>query len=267
MSNIITIHGVRGFIGKDNIAYLNMEDVARGLGFTEIKDNKEYVKWTRVRKYLGDIGFDTSVEKLYQFIPENAFYRLAMKGENETAVKFQKKVADEILPAIRKTGGYVANGNLFVETLFPFADETTKEMMKNTFAQIQAQNEIIAKQKKELEYKENVIIGLVDEVTLAEKRQVLNRVVRYKNANYQERWRELYRQFEMKYHMDLTARFERYNSDHKPKLQNKLDYIDKVMGKIPELYEIACKLYAGDIKELVKEIYELREKEYERGVF
>lgn len=37
--------------------------------------------------------------------------------------------------------------------------------------------------KNEVEYKENVIIGLTDEITLADKRQILNRVVRYKNAN------------------------------------------------------------------------------------
>ena len=38
--------------------------------------------------------------------------------------------------------------------------------------------------KEEVSYKENVIVGLVDDITLAEKRQILNRVVRYKNANY-----------------------------------------------------------------------------------
>ena len=41
------------------------------------------------------------------FIPENVFYRLAMKASNEAAKKFQAKVADEILPAIRKTGVYM----------------------------------------------------------------------------------------------------------------------------------------------------------------
>lgn len=41
-----------------------------------------------------------------EFIPENIFYRLAMKAKNETAEKFQAKVADEIIPTIRRTGGY-----------------------------------------------------------------------------------------------------------------------------------------------------------------
>ena len=40
------------------------------------------------------------------YIPENIFYRLCMKAKNEVAEAFQAKVADEIIPSIRKTGGY-----------------------------------------------------------------------------------------------------------------------------------------------------------------
>lgn len=40
------------------------------------------------------------------FIPENIFYRLAMKAKNEVAESFQAKVADEIIPSIRKHGMY-----------------------------------------------------------------------------------------------------------------------------------------------------------------
>ena len=49
----------------------------------------------------------TIQEQLPEYIPENIFYRLAMKAKNETAETFQAKVADEILPAIRKHGAYM----------------------------------------------------------------------------------------------------------------------------------------------------------------
>lgn len=110
--------------------------------------------------------------------------------------------------------------------------------------------------KEEIEYKENVIIGLVDDISLAEKRQILNRVVRYNHANYQERWALLYREFENKYHIDLQKRLDNYNRDNKPKCKNKLDYIDRIMSKIPELYEIATKLFENDIKALIDEMYQ-----------
>lgn len=95
---------------QDGTAYLRLEDVARGLGFTEVAaSGNTCIKWTRVRKYLDDLGVDTCVDgHLPDFIPENIFYRLAMKAKNETAEKFQALVADEIIPSIRKTGGYIA---------------------------------------------------------------------------------------------------------------------------------------------------------------
>lgn len=104
---IMNISGVSCY-EKDGTAYLNLEAVARGLGFTRMKNDTEYVMWDRVDRYLTEIGFHTSAERP-DFIPENIFYRLAMKAKNETAEKFQALVADEIIPSIRKTGGYLGD--------------------------------------------------------------------------------------------------------------------------------------------------------------
>lgn len=105
MNQLITIQGVRGFIDEKGTARLNLEDVARGLGFTDNSKGSEYVRWNTVRAYLQSFGFSQEVAK-DTCIPENIFYRLAMKAKNEAAEVFQSKVADEILPAIRKTGTY-----------------------------------------------------------------------------------------------------------------------------------------------------------------
>jgi hypothetical protein len=200
-------------------------------------------------------------------IPEGDIYRLAAKSELPGADEFESWIFDSVLPTIRKTGGYVNNEDMFIDTYLPYIDEQSKMIFKNTLQVVRKQNEIIAVQKstidtqdKEIEHKEEVIVGLVDEITLAEKRQILNRVVRFKGANFQERWRELYKQFEMKYHIEsLSKKLEKYNSSHKPKMKSKVDYIDKVMNKIPELYEIACKLYENDVKELANNLYSLNE--------
>lgn len=102
---IINIDGVECY-EKDGTAYLKLETVARGLGFTTVATSgNEVVRWNRVNQYLKDIGFPNKLGK-DDFIPENVFYRLAMKAKNEVAEKFQAKVADEIIPSIRKTGGY-----------------------------------------------------------------------------------------------------------------------------------------------------------------
>ena len=110
MNNLQIISGVKCY-EENGTAYLRLEDVARGLGFTTTQNIQgiEYtnIRWKRVDEYLEELGFATC-RKRPDYIPENIFYRLAMKAKNETAEKFQALVADEIIPSIRRTGGYIA---------------------------------------------------------------------------------------------------------------------------------------------------------------
>lgn len=111
MNEIVVIQNVRGYCDEFGTAWLNVEDVARGLGFTQIAaSGNEVVRWERVNGYLRGFKFiPTGGDdvKAGDYIPENVFYRLAMKANNAVAETFQAKIADEILPAIRKTGIYV----------------------------------------------------------------------------------------------------------------------------------------------------------------
>ena len=110
---IANVQGVRCYIDEHNTAWLNVEDVARGLGFTQTqnKGGKTYtsIRWERINGYLAEFGFPPIVgeDATTSYLPENIFYRLAMKASNQTAQAFQKKVADEILPSIRQNGLYI----------------------------------------------------------------------------------------------------------------------------------------------------------------
>lgn len=85
---------------------MKLETVARGLGFTRIADSgNEVIRWERVEGYLRDLGVPTCGHD--DFIPESVFYRLAMKAKNEAAEAFQAKIADEVIPSIRKHGAYM----------------------------------------------------------------------------------------------------------------------------------------------------------------
>ena len=108
MREVITIGNVSGYVAKDGTAWLNAEDVARGWGFTTVATSgNDVVRWARVNEYLKGFGFSSQVGK-GDFLPENMVYRLGFKANNERAQAFQAKLADEILPAIRKTGSYTA---------------------------------------------------------------------------------------------------------------------------------------------------------------
>ena len=92
---------------QDGTLYFNLEQCARGLGFVDTsKGDKAYVRWNVVSEYLTDFGFSQEVAKNILFIPENIFYRLAMKAKNETAERFQAWIADKVVPSIRKNGSY-----------------------------------------------------------------------------------------------------------------------------------------------------------------
>ena len=186
------------------------------------------------------------------FITESGLYAVIVRSDKPNAKKFRKWVTSEVLPTIRKTGGYVNNDELFISTQLPYADENTKLIFSQTLKTVREQNETIKRQKKEIIHKEDVIIGLVDDIDLATKRQRITQIVRFgADGKYQERYSLLYGEFERKYHCNLKSRME--GCTIKPKVRNKMDYIDREMGMIPQLYEIACKLFENDVEKLKSE--------------
>lgn len=144
MNEIMTIGGVSCY-EKDGTAYLSLEAVARGLGFiqTQNKGGTEYtsIRWETVNRYLSDLGFPNKLGK-EDYIPENIFYRLAMKAKNETAERFQALVADEIIPSIRKHGAYMTPETLQAailnpDTMIQLCQQLKAEQDKNKVLQIQ----------------------------------------------------------------------------------------------------------------------------------
>lgn len=142
---IMNILGVECY-EKDGTAYLKLETVARGLGFTQEKSGVEYVKWERVESYLAELGFPHKWGK-GDFIPENIFYRLAMKAKNEVAEAFQAKIADEVIPSIRRTGGYISGQEeMSAEELMARALTVAQKVLADREARLSAltvQNQIM----------------------------------------------------------------------------------------------------------------------------
>ena len=148
---ILNVDGIECY-EKDGTAYLKLETVARGLGFTFIaKSGNEVVRWNTVYGYLKDLGVATSCNGAsYQddcpdFIPENVFYRLAMKAKNEAAEKFQAKVADEIIPSIRKHGGYIAGQESMTD------DQLLAKALLVAQSKIAERDQIIVQKKERIE--------------------------------------------------------------------------------------------------------------------
>ncbi|HDR4862262.1 TPA: phage antirepressor KilAC domain-containing protein [Bacillus cereus] len=82
----------------------DVEQVARCLGITRMKNDKVYVRWDRLNSYLPKHSPQVGKGDL---IPEPLVYKLAFKASNDIAEQFQDWLAIEVLPSIRKHGAYM----------------------------------------------------------------------------------------------------------------------------------------------------------------
>lgn len=129
MSNDIQIFNGLKIKEVNGQVMFDAETAAIGIGLSFVaKSGNEVVRWERVNKYL---GIDTSVEKIKRgdFITEPQFYKLVIKTNSPVADKFQDWVTEEVLPSIRKTGGYQVKQMTPMELL-----ETQYEALKDVDA-------------------------------------------------------------------------------------------------------------------------------------
>ena len=140
--NVRTVKFEDGSIG------INAEDAAKGFGFIEIKNEKEYIRWRTLNSYCHEVGFSQDVAK-GDYIPESLFYMLGMKANNKTAQDFQKWLAIEVIPSIRQTGGYIPHNE----------EMSDEEIMARA---LQVANRTIEKKNKELKLAEEENLKLVE---------------------------------------------------------------------------------------------------------
>jgi len=147
---VVVVGGIEWFGGVE---------AAKALGFSKPHDalaNHVDEDDSAVHGVIDRLGRNQSKK----FINESGLYSLvigaAKQGNNpeikEKAKQFKRWVTAEVLPTIRKTGGYVANEDMFINTYLPFADDQTKLMFRGVLETVRRQNEQIAAMKPKVEY-------------------------------------------------------------------------------------------------------------------
>lgn len=107
-------------------------DVARALGYFNPRDAiSKHCKGVAKR----DTPTEGGVQSI-SFIPESDVYRLVMRSKLESAEKFQDWVVEEVLPSIRKHGGYltpekVEEALLNPDTIIQLATQLKNERERN----------------------------------------------------------------------------------------------------------------------------------------
>lgn len=136
----------------DNKPMFLANDVAKALGYINTRD-------AIFKHCKGVAKRDTPTKSGNQqvsYIPESDVYRLVMRSKLPQAEQFQDWVCDEVLPTIRKTGGYVAAH-----------DNDTPEMIMARAVLVA--NETIAKQKQQLEQAHKQVAVLAPKAELMDK--------------------------------------------------------------------------------------------------
>ena len=155
---------VRTMKFEDGSIGINAEDAAKGFGFTEIKNEKEYIRWRTLNSYCREVGFSQDFAK-GDYIPESLFYMLGMKASNKTAQDFQKWLAMEVIPSIRQTGGYIPhNEEMSDEEIMARALQVANKTIEKKNKQLKLAEEenikltkVIEKQKPKLDYLDEIL--------------------------------------------------------------------------------------------------------------
>lgn len=126
---------------KDGEPWFVAVDVCRALDIDATatrrldEDEKSALRLTQTSSNGTEQGRDVIV------ISESGLYSLVLGSRKPEAKAFKRWITHEVIPTIRKTGGYVANDDLFVETYFGDADESMKSAFRATLERVRRLNE------------------------------------------------------------------------------------------------------------------------------
>lgn len=154
---------------QNNEPKFNLYDIGFSLGYTKTAKGITYLRKESLVNICENLdikglsasdNFEITTETDFEntYIKESDLYELALESKAKNARPFRKWITTEVVPSIRKTGGYVANDDLFIDTYLPFADEQTKMAFRATLQVVKKQNEVIS----ELQPKADYFDGLVD---------------------------------------------------------------------------------------------------------
>jgi prophage antirepressor-like protein len=253
----VEIDGEPWFVGKD---------VAAALGYTNSRDA------IATHVFADDKGVE-SIDTLggrqkMTIINESGLYALVFGSRLKIAKDFKHWVTSEVLPSIRKNGAYIRNQeNMTPAEIVARGVIAAQKIIEEREKEIVHLNNRCGRMTQTIAEKQDVINAISRNVPAPTKRMMLNRVMRRRSPELaQSRWSYLYARFDEIYHKNVKIRMKNYNAEpgHR-KCYSILDFIEKVLNMLDELYDLAVKLFESDFTQLMQEMHLLRmtDEEYE----
>ena len=247
----VEIDGEPWFVGKD---------VAAALGYTKERNalDKHVDKDDALKR-----GVTDSMGRTQQMtiINESGLYSLILSSKLPSAKEFKHWVTSEVLPSIRKNGAYIRNQeNMTPAEIVARGLIAAQKIIEEREKEIVHLNNRCGRLTQTIAEKQDVINAISRNVPAPTKRMMLNRVMRRRSPELaQSRWSYLYARFDEIYHKNVKIRMKNYNAEpgHR-KCYSILDFIEKVLNMLDELYDLAVKLFESDFTQLMQEMHLLR---------
>ncbi|CAI3586417.1 Prophage antirepressor [Clostridium neonatale] len=122
-----------------------------------------YPNKDRINKNIANADIQPVLRNAKPYLTEPMLYDFMFEAKTDKCKSFRKWVTNEVLPTIRKTGGYVNNAEKFTENYFSNLSEDTREIIKN---ELENKNKDLRLEKAKIEHelKSNTeMINLIDE--------------------------------------------------------------------------------------------------------
>ena len=150
MNDLMLFEGneVKIIIGENGEPLFELYSTGMALGYVRPNSTgKLYPRKDRIDKTVESAEISTCVHDGHRYLTEEQLYDFMLEARTEKCKPFRKWVTSEVLPTLRKTGGYVVEGREedFINQYFPSFSEDVKLSMVQD----------LLKQNKELKGKAN----------------------------------------------------------------------------------------------------------------
>ena len=232
------INGEPYFVGKDVAEILGYANTSKAL-IDHVDDEDKLNNET-----LSSLG-----QRGGWLINESGLYSLILSSKLPNAKKFKRWVTSEILPAIRKTGGYLANSDMMVSTYFGNLPPEQQTLVKGLF------DNIIAQQTKIDTLTTTNEVLTTDILSWADRPLVNALVRRYAgyacDGSFASAWIEFKKELLYKYSININSRITAYINKNGKK-PHTLDVItdDEVLSALKTIVSL-CENKNIDISDLL----------------
>lgn len=196
----ITIDDEPWFVGKDVAEILGYSNSRKAV--TDHVDEDDKKDGVTIRDSIGR-------EQTPVIINESGLYSLILSSKLPSAKRFKHWVTSDVLPTIRKTGGYINSKDLMLKTYFSDLSDEQKTLVDGLLTNIE-------KQQKKITHLETTNEVLVEDILSWADRNLINAIVRRYGAQcggFDIAWTAWKKELLYKYGININARITAYRNN------------------------------------------------------